>query len=44
MRIANAHGDTSAVLAAFLGCERALAELGATPSRGTRSLLDDLRG
>jgi DNA-binding SARP family transcriptional activator len=43
MRIANALGDVSAVLDAFRGCERALAELGTTPSRGTRTLLEDLR-
>jgi hypothetical protein len=43
MRIAHAHGDLSGVLDAFRGCERALAELGTTPSRGTRALLEDLR-
>jgi DNA-binding SARP family transcriptional activator len=43
MRIANALGDLSAVLDGFRGCERALAELGTTPSRGTRTLLEDLR-
>jgi two-component SAPR family response regulator len=43
MRIAHAHGDLSGVLDAFRACERALAELGTTPSRGTRTLLEDLR-
>lgn len=43
MRIAGAHGDVRGVLDAYLGCERALAELDTTPSRGTRTLLDDLR-
>ena len=43
MRIAHAHGDLSGILDAFRGCERVLVELGTTPSRGTRALLEDLR-
>jgi DNA-binding SARP family transcriptional activator len=43
MRISGALGDVNAVLDSFRGCERALAELGTTPSRGTRTLLEDLR-
>jgi DNA-binding SARP family transcriptional activator len=43
MRIAGAHGDVRGVLDAYRSCERALAELDTTPSRGTRTLLEDLR-
>jgi DNA-binding SARP family transcriptional activator len=43
MHIANALGDEDRVLRAYHGCERALARLGATPSRGTRQLIERLR-
>jgi hypothetical protein len=43
MRIANALGDEDGVIQAFNGCERALAEPAATPSGGTRQLLQTLR-
>ncbi|HEX6389557.1 MAG TPA: BTAD domain-containing putative transcriptional regulator, partial [Solirubrobacteraceae bacterium] len=43
MRIASALGDDDGVLRAFTSCERALAEVGATPSPTTQGLLTDLR-
>ena len=43
MRVAGALGHEDYVIGAFRGCERALAELGATPSTATQRLLDSLR-
>ncbi len=43
MRILDALGDSDGLLACFLGCERALADAGLTPSPGTRRLLQQLR-
>lgn len=43
MRAANALGDDDGVLAAFLGCEAALARIDASPSPSTRKLLRQLR-
>jgi hypothetical protein len=43
MRIANAIGDEDRVIAAYRHCERVLGELGTTPSRTTRRLLETLR-
>jgi ATP/maltotriose-dependent transcriptional regulator MalT/DNA-binding SARP family transcriptional activator len=43
MRIANALGDDDGVIAAFHGCERALAEIGTAPAASTRQLLETLR-
>ena len=43
MRLAEAMGDVDRVLHAYQQCERALAELGTTPSRNTRDLLEQLR-
>lgn len=43
MRIANMLGDDDGVLLAYRDCERALHELGATPSPTTRRLLAQLR-
>lgn len=43
MHIANALGDEDRVIRAYRGCERALARLGATPSAGTRRLVERLR-
>jgi ATP/maltotriose-dependent transcriptional regulator MalT/DNA-binding SARP family transcriptional activator len=43
MRIANAVGDDDGVIAAFHGCERALAEIGTAPAASTRQLLETLR-
>jgi DNA-binding SARP family transcriptional activator len=43
MRIANATGDSNAVITSFRRCDRYLRELGTTPSPTTRSLLSALR-
>jgi DNA-binding SARP family transcriptional activator len=43
MRIANAIGDEDRVITAYRRCERALGELGITPSSSTRQLLETLR-
>jgi len=43
MRAANALGDDDGVLTAFLGCEEALARIGASPSPSTRKLLKQLQ-
>ena len=43
MRLGGALGAEDHVIAAFRACERALAELGATPSQATQRLLDSLR-
>jgi DNA-binding SARP family transcriptional activator len=43
MRVADALGDDQGVLRAYHECERALAEVGATPSPSTRQLLEALR-
>ncbi|HYF24377.1 MAG TPA: BTAD domain-containing putative transcriptional regulator [Baekduia sp.] len=43
MRIASAVGDDDGVIRGYQACERALAATGASPSRTTRSLLDELR-
>ena len=43
MRLAGAVGDEDRVIGAFRRCERALGELGASPSGTTRHLLDALR-
>jgi DNA-binding SARP family transcriptional activator len=43
MRLADAFGAGDNVIRAYQGLERALAEIGATPSRTTRELLDRLR-
>ncbi|MEV0218251.1 BTAD domain-containing putative transcriptional regulator [Streptomyces sp. NPDC050704] len=43
MRAANALGDDDGVLAAFLGCEAALARIDAAPSPSTRKLLQQLQ-
>jgi DNA-binding SARP family transcriptional activator len=43
MRIANALGHDDAVIRAYHGCERALAQVGAAPSPSTRALLERLR-
>jgi DNA-binding SARP family transcriptional activator len=43
MRLASAAGDEDRVIGAFRRCERALGELGTTPSGTTRHLLDALR-
>lgn len=43
MRLAGAIGDEEAVLAAYGGCEAALATIGVAPSRATRDLLVALR-
>jgi DNA-binding SARP family transcriptional activator len=43
MRIANAIGDDDGVIAAFHGCEQALATIGTQPAASTRRLLETLR-
>jgi DNA-binding SARP family transcriptional activator len=43
MRLADALGAGDSVIRAYHACERALAELGTTPSRTTRELLERLR-
>ncbi|WP_371575521.1 BTAD domain-containing putative transcriptional regulator [Streptomyces sp. NBC_01314] len=43
IRAANALGDDDGVLAAFQGCETALAQIDATPSPSTRKLLKRLQ-
>lgn len=43
MRIFDAFGDSDGLLACFLGCERALAGAGLSPSPGTQRLLQQLR-
>jgi DNA-binding SARP family transcriptional activator len=43
MRLADALGAADSVIRAYHACERALAELGTTPSRTTRELLERLR-
>ena len=43
MRVGSAVGDEDRVITAFRQCQRALAELDATPSDSTRRLLDQLR-
>jgi DNA-binding SARP family transcriptional activator len=43
MRLAGALGDEDGVLREFQRCERALAAVGAAPTRTTRRLLDQLR-
>ena len=43
MRLASALGDDDGVLAAFHGCEQALATLGTRPASSTRQLLEQLR-
>ncbi len=43
MRIAETFGDEQGVLRAYQECERALAEVGTTPSPTTRQLLERLR-
>jgi len=43
MHIANALGDEDRVIRAYRGCEHALARLAATPSPGTRQLIERLR-
>ena len=43
MRLADALGDQDRVISAYRGCERALRELGATPSATTAALLHDFR-
>jgi LuxR family maltose regulon positive regulatory protein len=43
MRIAHATGDEDRVIGAYRRCERALHELGTTPSASTRQLLETLR-
>lgn len=43
MRIANALGDDDGVIRAYHTCERALAQVGTTPSPSTRQLLERLR-
>ena len=43
MRIANALGDDDGVVRAYQACQRALSELGASPSATTRELLQHLR-
>jgi DNA-binding SARP family transcriptional activator len=43
MRLEGALGDDDGVIRAFHECERALGELGTTPSETTRRLLDQLR-
>jgi len=43
MRLADALGAGDGVIRAYHACERALAELGTTPSRTTRELLERLR-
>lgn len=43
MRILDALGDGDGLVSCFLGCERALAQAGLTPSPGTRQLLVQLR-
>jgi DNA-binding SARP family transcriptional activator len=43
MRLADALGAGDRVIRAYHGCERALAQVGTTPSRTTRELLERLR-
>jgi DNA-binding SARP family transcriptional activator len=43
MRTAAATGDEDRVIAAYRGCERALAKLGTAPSDSTKQLLEHLR-
>jgi DNA-binding SARP family transcriptional activator len=43
MRLADALGAGDLVIRAYQGCERALAQIGTTPSRTTRDLLERLR-
>jgi DNA-binding SARP family transcriptional activator len=43
MRLEGALGHEDRVIGTFRACERALAELGATPSTATQRLLDSLR-
>jgi ATP/maltotriose-dependent transcriptional regulator MalT/DNA-binding SARP family transcriptional activator len=43
MRLADALGAGDGVIRAYHGCERALAQVGTTPSRTTRDLLERLR-
>jgi DNA-binding SARP family transcriptional activator len=43
MRLANALGDDDGVIRAYHSCERALAQVGTTPSPSTRQLLERLR-
>jgi LuxR family transcriptional regulator, maltose regulon positive regulatory protein len=43
MRIANVLGDDDGVVRAYHACERALAQVGTTPSPSTRELLERLR-
>ena len=43
MRIHSALGDDAGVIRAYQGCSEILADLGATPARGTKQLLDQLR-
>jgi DNA-binding SARP family transcriptional activator len=43
MRIANVLGDNDGVIRAYHACERALAQVGTTPSPSTRGLLKRLR-
>jgi DNA-binding SARP family transcriptional activator/tetratricopeptide (TPR) repeat protein len=43
MRIANVLGDDDRVIRAYHACERALAQVGTTPSPSTRQLLERLR-
>ena len=43
MKVASAVGDTDQVIAAYRGCEAALAELPTTPSEATRALFERLR-
>jgi len=43
MRLADALGAGDSVIRAYQGCERALAQVGTTPSRTTRELLERLR-
>jgi DNA-binding SARP family transcriptional activator len=43
MRVTGLLGDADGVIREFQACERALAEIGTTPARSTRQLLDQLR-
>jgi hypothetical protein len=43
MRVFDALGDETGVSRSYHGCERALTELGTTPSPTTRQLLERLR-
>jgi len=43
MKVADALGDGDGLLSSFLGCERALAAAGLSPSPGTRKLLAQLQ-